>query len=154
MAPTDYDTDDDGLIEVANAAQLNAIRWDPNGDGVVASEDQANYDLAFPGAVAGMGCPASGCTGYEIGTGAATEEDIVIDLTGISWASGIPGFSATFEGNGNTIHRLTVLKDGTTDNAGLFDSISAGGEVRNLGLTGVNVQARQKVGALAGRAMV
>ena len=30
---TDYDTDDDGLIEVASRAQLNAIRWDRNGNG-------------------------------------------------------------------------------------------------------------------------
>ena len=25
---TDYDTDNDGLIDVSNLAQLNAIRWD------------------------------------------------------------------------------------------------------------------------------
>ena len=30
---SDYDRDDDGLIEVANLAQLNAIRWDLDGDG-------------------------------------------------------------------------------------------------------------------------
>ena len=30
---TDYDSDDDGLIEVSTLAQLNAIRWDPDGDG-------------------------------------------------------------------------------------------------------------------------
>ena len=32
---TDYDTDNDGLIEVDSLAKLNAIRWDLNGDGVV-----------------------------------------------------------------------------------------------------------------------
>ena len=36
---TDYDSDDDGLIEISNAAQLNAIRWDVDGDGVVAAAD-------------------------------------------------------------------------------------------------------------------
>ena len=29
----DYDLDDDGLIEVGNLAQLNAVRWDLDGDG-------------------------------------------------------------------------------------------------------------------------
>ena len=33
----DYDSNDDRLIEISNLAQLNAIRWDLNGDGVVAA---------------------------------------------------------------------------------------------------------------------
>ena len=61
---TDYDADNDGLIEIANLAQLNAIRWDLDGDGAVTNdvntadldEADAYYD-AFPGPVAGMGCP-------------------------------------------------------------------------------------------------
>ena len=31
--PIDYDSDNDGLIEVSSLAQLNAIRWDLDGDG-------------------------------------------------------------------------------------------------------------------------
>ena len=152
---TDYDTDDDGLIEVFNPAQLNAIRWDANGNGFVdVGEDYADYLAAFPNLRPGMGCPASGCTGYEIGTGAEGEAPIVIDLTGTSWTSGIgtsaSGFTATLEGHHNTIHKLTVLKDGATDNAGLFENITATGAVRNLGLTDVNVRAKASVGALAG----
>ena len=50
----DYDTDDDGLIEVADLAQLNAIRWDLDGDGVASD---AGYATAFPDAPADMGCP-------------------------------------------------------------------------------------------------
>ena len=50
QATTDYDTDNDGLIEVNSLERLNAIRWDLNGDGVVASADQANYLVAFPNA--------------------------------------------------------------------------------------------------------
>ena len=34
----DYDADGDGLIEVATIAQLNAIRWDLDGDGVGGSK--------------------------------------------------------------------------------------------------------------------
>ena len=47
----DYDADDDGLIEVANLAQLNAIRWDLDGDGVASD---AGYATAFPDAPADM----------------------------------------------------------------------------------------------------
>ena len=30
---TDYDADDDGLIEIGGHAQLNAVRWDLDGNG-------------------------------------------------------------------------------------------------------------------------
>ena len=75
----DYDVDDDGLIEVSSLAQLNAIRWDLDGDGAadVYPADQhgrTGHDpdgatklaAAFPDAVAGMGCPSDGCVGYEL----------------------------------------------------------------------------------------
>ena len=69
----DYDRDDDGLIEITNLDQLNAIRWDLDGDGEVddnsdpdtTGTDAFNYTAAFPHAVAGMGCPST-CTGYEL----------------------------------------------------------------------------------------
>ena len=42
---TDYDTDDDGLIEVGSIAQLDAIRHDLNGNG---DANHAEYIAAFP----------------------------------------------------------------------------------------------------------
>ena len=63
----DYDSDDDGLIGVTTEAQLNAIRWDLDGSGVV--DDAANattYAAAFPTAAPQMGCPSAACTGYEL----------------------------------------------------------------------------------------
>ena len=64
---TDYDSDDDGLIEISNLAQLNAIRWDVDGDGAVDDASNAqSYATAFPDAVTGMGCATSGCAGYEL----------------------------------------------------------------------------------------
>jgi hypothetical protein len=77
-ASVDYDMDDDGLIEVDSLAKLNAIRWDLDGDGLVAAAEQAGYGAAFPDAVPGMGCPfrdhdgdsatpdEAGCAGYEL----------------------------------------------------------------------------------------
>ncbi|MDE0117446.1 MAG: hypothetical protein OXT07_12600, partial [bacterium] len=78
----DKDDDDDGLIEVSSLKQLNAIRWDLNGDGAVdyylGPDDGYRsrlgrgytpwtaYRIAFPDALAGMGCPSSGCIGYEL----------------------------------------------------------------------------------------
>ena len=80
QTPTvDYDVDDDGLIEVSSLAQLNAIRWDLDGNGaadVYPADSRGNtghdpqgaakYAAAFPNAAAQMGCPSSGCDGYEL----------------------------------------------------------------------------------------
>ena len=80
QVPTvDYDVDDDGLIEVSSLERLNAIRWDLDGDGtadVYPADSRGNtghdpqgavkYAAAFPNAAAQMGCPSSGCDGYEL----------------------------------------------------------------------------------------
>ena len=72
---TDYDGDEDGLIEIASLAQLNAVRWDLDGNGFgFSATTSAAYRAAFPGAAAGMGCPDGGdsddapdaCAGYEL----------------------------------------------------------------------------------------
>ena len=78
----DYDSDDDGLIEVNSLARLNAIRWDLDGNGGVDTgvtpADTASYNAAFPNPAAGMGCQLVDhdddavtaktpvCTGYEL----------------------------------------------------------------------------------------
>ena len=47
--------------------QLNAIRWDLDGDGLPdSSSGMAGFAAAFPGALDGMGCPDSECSGYEL----------------------------------------------------------------------------------------
>ena len=63
---TDYDADDDNLIEISNLAQLNAMRWDLNGEGTADYQpNDDDYAAAFPNAVPGMGC-LSTCLGYEL----------------------------------------------------------------------------------------
>ena len=77
----DYDLDDDGLIEIDRLAQLDAVRWDLNGDGAVDTgtsvADTAKYGAAYPSPVTGMGClrdhdddattdKIAGCIGYEL----------------------------------------------------------------------------------------
>ena len=60
----DYDSDDNNLIEVGSLEQLNAVRWDLDGNG---ASDNDGYTAAFPDALPGMGCdPTDGCAGYEL----------------------------------------------------------------------------------------
>ena len=81
--PVDYDVDNDGLIDVNDLTQLNAIRWDTDGNGQADTYAPSNakylprqvwtdherivlYAQAYPFAVAGMGCPSAGCKGFEL----------------------------------------------------------------------------------------
>ena len=57
MLSADYDADDDGLIEIENLAQLNAVRWDPDGEGAPSADDAAAYAAAFPVAPSRHGLP-------------------------------------------------------------------------------------------------
>ena len=146
----DYDIDDDSLIEIKTLAQLNAVRYDLDGDGAVSATDATAYSAAFPSPAAGMGCPVTAtdadnndCIGYEL------DNDLDFDIDGDgdvdandtgsypNWESIGGDFTATFEGNGHTISRLTANRS-SRGHAGLFESV--GGVVRNLGLPDVNLR--------------
>ena len=153
----DYDADDDGLIEVTTLAQLNAIRWDLDGNG---STTEAGYATAFPDKPDDMGCPATGCTGYELtadldldtdGSGAVDAADAYWD-SGAGWAplgDHSTTFNTTFEGNGHTITHLFIAR-GTTDYVGLFGKTGTGSVVRSVGLVDVDVTGRYDAGGLVG----
>ena len=175
---TDYDVDNDGLIDIDRLAKLNAIRWDLNGDGQVASADQEKYDAAFPSAAAGMGCPSIDhdgdattddqpvCTGYELTANLTFDSntDNVIDSAdaaywndGAGWVPIITfrgkskiAYSAIFEGNGHTIDYLFINRE-YHNYVGLFGELSTSGHIRNLNLTHVNVTGNNLVGGLLGR---
>ena len=158
---TDYDTDNDNLIEITTLAQLNAIRWDLNGDGTVSQSDAANYNAAFPNrndvAPNINGCAAA-CIGYELmanlnfdtngngrthinGIGDAGDEYY---NGGAGWnpigghvaVSPQPSFTATLEGNDHTISNLHINLDTSGDNDGRYVGLFAytTGTIRNLGL--------------------
>ena len=86
---TDYDADDDQLIEIDSLAKLNALRWDLDGNGAVAAGNATAYAAAFPSAATGMGCPdggdanqtPDGCAGYEL----TTDLDFDTDGDGSTW---------------------------------------------------------------------
>ena len=84
-----HNTDDASLINVTSLTQLDAIRWDLDGNGTAdnptdsTDPDDANaqtqgaaYSAAFPSVT----CPTDGCTGYEL-----TRD---LNFRGSTWASG------------------------------------------------------------------
>ena len=165
---TDYDADDDGLIEIANLEQLHAIRHDLDGDSVEdAPSVEPLYFAPFPDADRDMGC-ANGCTGFELAADLDFEAPTsyasgMVDR-GWSAAEGGPGwepishpyvggpFAADFHGNGHTIANLFVDR-AERDGVGLFGSTDGRHvTIRNLSLLGVEVTGRRLVGGLVGHA--
>ena len=168
----DYDGDDDGLIEVDSLAQLNAIRWDLNGDGAPASANANDYALAFPTPAAGMGCPDTdsdaatpNCAGYELTANLDFDEDGDNGITsadaawwngGAGWApigsdSAGARYDAVFEGNGHTISNLLIDRSSAND-IGLFGATGTGSVARNVGLENANVTGSEFTGTLIGAA--
>ena len=150
------DRDGDGLIEVDNLTQLDAMRWDTDGDGM---SDNADYAAAFSDAGTGTLCSVASCAGYELtanldfdtnGNGEADEGDVY-------WNSGggwIPigessAFDSTFDGGGHTISNLYIRRSPTV---GLFGVLGSGSTVSGIGLVDASVGASGygAAGALAG----
>ena len=137
-------------------AQLNAMRWDLDGDGAPAAASAAAYAAAFTDRRPGMGCP-SGCVGYELAADLDFDQDgdgARNDTynAGSGWqpiGDQSSQFTATFEGNGHTVANLFINR-GSTDNVGLFGYTGSAAVVRNVGLTDVNVSGRFQVGGLVG----
>ena len=164
----DFDSDDDGLIEVCNLAQLSAVRYDLDGDGSPSGSDiegaAASYQAAFPGIAAnGPGCPQSGCTGYELtadldfdtnANGKADSGDTYWN-NGKGWPA-IGEYTAVFDGNGQSISNLHFTSKGLRapgvgERRGLFDKLGATGVIRNVMLEDVKVDGNgHAVGALVG----
>ncbi len=159
----DYDSNDDGLIEITALAQLDAMRYDLNGDGSVdAAANSAKYAAAFPNAASGMGCPTTGCNGYEL------KNDLTFDANddgGVDSQDPIPNwtpigddanrFAATFDGGGKTVSYMKI--DSAARYVGMFGFVSSSGKVKGVGLRRATVNATRSgpdasfVGALVGR---
>ena len=181
---SDYDINDNGLIEVGSLAQLHAIRYDLDGNGApdtaaaAAHPDNAAaaYAAAFPNPLDNMGCPTTGCIGYELtqnlnldtdqngatytdnanGVPDADPNDAYYNA-GQGWTPiGSPGhpFTATLNGQGYHIANLFIRRD-DGGALGLFGAIGSAGTVENLGLPAVRIYyagaADANVGSIAGR---
>ena len=165
---TDYDADDDGLIDIKTLAQLNAVRYDLDGNG---DSTHADYIAAFPNrnatATGRMGCPLTDhdddaataqqatCTGYELmanldfdadGDGTVEATELYSNWTPIGTTAS--PFTATFKGNSNgatpkiaTISNLTIssISGIASTDVGLFGATSAAARIEGVGLVDVNV---------------
>ena len=172
----DYDDDGNGLIDIRNTAQLNAMRYDLNGDGVADNAaDNAAYAAAFPSPAAGMGCPRDAesalpayiCSGYELRADLDFDEndDNVINALdddfwndGKGWApvgSSSAPYTAAFRGNGKTVSHLYISRSAADDASelGLFGALGSSSSVTNLGLPYASVSTTaddRMAGILAG----
>ncbi|MEQ3694826.1 MAG: GLUG motif-containing protein [Thalassolituus sp.] len=148
---TDYDLDDDGLIEINSLADLNEIRNNLDGTSLYGES---------------TGCPTEGCNGFELTTTLDfdTNADGVMDANDTYWNDGegwepIGGwnayFSAVFDGNGYQIRNLYIDRP-STNNVGLFSSIRGeAAAILSSGLTGqlMSVSGKHWVGGFAGYVM-
>ena len=158
----DYDTDNNGLIEIATTTQLNAIRHDLNGNG---DATHADYVAAFPNrdtsAGGRMGCPSGTCTGYELTANLTFDNDGNSNGSsagdryyngGAGWlpiGGIINPFTATFDGKNKTISYLHINRTSGSNPVGLFGA-TTGATLRNIQLLNVNINAAGTAGALAG----
>ena len=162
-----YDTDDNQLIEISNLNQLNAVRYDSNGDGSPEGHYQdavSSYAAAFPTPEGEVVCRRE-CRGYELTRSLDFEdrESYASGLQPVSWVGGsgwLPignysntdnsrvTFNAIFDGNGYTISNLYISRH---IYVGLFGNLGERAHISRLWLRNVEVQGADFVGALAGR---
>ena len=164
----DYDSDNDGLIDVRTLAQLDAMRYDLDGDGQIDSAIWQPFERAFPEHALDMGCGDGGCTGYELRTNLDfdTNGDGAVDADDAYWNNGqgwaplgtYTGngssyslsdnpFAAAFDGNDRTVANLFVNRP-DQHAVGLFGFVA--GPLSNVRVVDANVIGRTAVGVLAG----
>ena len=157
----DYDTDDDGLIEISNLAQLDAVRYDNGGRG---SNLATAHREAFPDGGNVLACGGLlGCVGYELlaNLDFDTDGDGAVDSDDDYWNNGagwmpiktpttglITPYSAIFEGNGHTITNLFI--DSSENDIGLFGETRSSAVIRNLEMVSVQLTGTDNVGGLVG----
>ena len=152
----DRRADEDGnrLIEIDSLTRLHNMRHNLAG---------TSYKVGPTSLANTLGCPNTGCNGYELtvdldfdtdGDGDGTwsldgNGNLILDAgdsqspyfevtnSAGGWqpvGDGANPFNAVFEGSNNTISNLAIRRD--TLNLGFFGSIGANAEIRNLGLIG------------------
>ena len=154
----DYDLDNNGYIDVSTHAQLNAIRYDLNGDGNPTILGASTYNNVFPNrdgnAATRMGCPSGNCVGYELtanidldtdGDGSANSADAYWN-SGQGWspigsdASPALRYTGDFKGNGYTVQNLFISRS-TVSYQALFGGTGTNSRIESLGVTDADVTA-------------
>ena len=145
----DIDVDGDGLIEIDDAAGLDAVRYQLDGSG---KRNSSGGDLNMQGCGGSSGI--SQCLGYELtahislASYAEGKGWLPIGSAGeLSDACRGASFRALFEGNGWEVRNLTINRP-AENCVGLFSKVF--GEIRNLGVKGGNITGSGSVGGLVG----
>ena len=128
------DSNGNGLIDITNATQFNNIRYNLSGTSLTTSNAINNT----------IGCPASNCNGYEL------MNDITLNGQWTPFGSNSNRFTATFDGNNNTISNINI-NNNVGNYMGLFSAIQ-NATIKNLKLTNVRIVGGSNVGALVGAA--
>lgn len=154
----DYDVDDDGLIEINDLQDLNEIR---NNFVVLDKENSINLIKGYTLYKVNDGCPEDGCSGYELvgDLDFDSNKNGEFDEGDMFWNEGkgwqpIGGeslrLSAEFNGNGHTLHNLTIRRPDERF-IGLF-SYSDGAKLHDFSLT-ANMVTGNDSGAVLGFAV-
>ena len=147
----DIDKDGDGLIEICDLEGINEIRYQLDGSGYKPRPDATKMT---------HGCPHSGCVGYELVSSldfnvdasyrsVSANKDAWTNPNAAGWqpiGSTVAPFSSVFEGNEHTISGLYINR--TAMNIALFAVMHGDGELRNIGLSDVDIQGSAVVGSL------
>ena len=157
----------EGLIPVSTLEQLNAIRYDLDGNGKVSGANEEAYAKVFPGVVS-----AITYTGYKLVNDLDFNEDAsyidpttnkpkwtpnkTTNPTNSGWSpigtgASANSFNGVFDGGGHTISNLYTKR--TTFYLGLFGYVDIGGTIRKVGMVSPNVTGGRlsRVGGLVGR---
>ena len=151
----DYDSDDDGLIDVKTKVQLQAIHYDLNGDGTAESRGgwpstPTAYATAYPNPMDGMGCPArdhdndpdtddeASCIGYELANDIDASGGWVSIGKHSQYSVG-DHFSAKFVGNGFRVSGAPRQARGSGSRVGFIGVIAPNASVEGLGIYDANV---------------
>lgn len=151
-----YDTNGNGLIEITYLEQLDAVRYDVDGDGIPDQDSGApGYAGAYPTGESQQVCDQS-CGGYELMQSLDFDDprSYGSDRVNSAWTVGegwtpIIEFASSLEGNGYTISNLRIAAHGQND-IGLFGYAREDAGINNIGLLNVELTGGNNVGALIG----
>ena len=159
LVAVNFDSNDNNLIEITTLEQLNAMRYDLDGNGLpdagTSTGDTLSYYMAYITSRPGFFC--SDCTGYELmnnlhfNTGGGSRGDDTYYNSGSGWepiGSFVNQFTATFDGNGFLLRGLSINR--STTGIGFFGAISTSAVVKNVALRGAAVTGGQYTGILVG----
>ena len=153
-------TGESNLIDITTLQQLNAMRYDLDGDGEIDPNVNSTGSDAYRIAFLGLDTNQI-YRGYELVSN--------LDFAGSEWASNqsnVEGwdpigtyvqnntnasFTAIFEGNSNVISGLYINRP-SAENVGLFGGVRENSaELRNLGLSNLWITGSNNVGGLVGQ---